>query len=374
MSIEEELQDPGIPPARLAEISAARPDLSPAILAHPNCYPELRNWLTKKSQQLPPQNQPQPLSGTQTMSLPKTQLGDQLPSETQTHLLLRPLPPVDPQPQTSTPEQTVSEQKSAPPKRNRVPLFTAVFACIALVASVGVNIWQYMTSDSEEITAVSEEAFESPKEAFDYFTNEWSKGNFLDASAACVGSDAGENADLNAQIERLGAWGQSSTIWSDEPGFWQEHAAWNARRKCTSTLSSATATMLASNFDITETTKLEDGKILQDQWEFEPMESLEVTRFDLLDWNPESKVAKSGESVYAPFGGLEIAHATALIEVNGTSWGFGPSFVRYDDGWRIINPVRGTAGARMGIKKAIPLQMTKADYEEKLAKVIDAGK
>jgi hypothetical protein len=46
----EELSDPTIPAAVLGQIAASRPDLWPAILGHPNTYPELRAYII---QQLP---------------------------------------------------------------------------------------------------------------------------------------------------------------------------------------------------------------------------------------------------------------------------------------------------------------------------------
>ncbi|MEO8527612.1 MAG: hypothetical protein ABI435_00880 [Pseudolysinimonas sp.] len=40
-----ELSDPATEPARLAEIAHAFPDLAPQIIAHPNVYPDLVDWL-----------------------------------------------------------------------------------------------------------------------------------------------------------------------------------------------------------------------------------------------------------------------------------------------------------------------------------------
>lgn len=42
------LADPGIDAATLGQVAAARPDLWAAILAHPNCYPELADWLRQR--------------------------------------------------------------------------------------------------------------------------------------------------------------------------------------------------------------------------------------------------------------------------------------------------------------------------------------
>ena len=42
---ERDLADPAIEPATLGHLATARPDLRPAILAHPNCYPALAEWL-----------------------------------------------------------------------------------------------------------------------------------------------------------------------------------------------------------------------------------------------------------------------------------------------------------------------------------------
>lgn len=42
---EQDLADPAIEPATLGHLATARPDLRPAILGHPNCYPALAEWL-----------------------------------------------------------------------------------------------------------------------------------------------------------------------------------------------------------------------------------------------------------------------------------------------------------------------------------------
>lgn len=40
-------QNPYTPPAQLADIAARRGDLHPLILAHPGCYPQLREWISQ---------------------------------------------------------------------------------------------------------------------------------------------------------------------------------------------------------------------------------------------------------------------------------------------------------------------------------------
>ena len=37
---------PTTSPAELARIAGQRPDLHPAIAAHPSCYPDLAAWIT----------------------------------------------------------------------------------------------------------------------------------------------------------------------------------------------------------------------------------------------------------------------------------------------------------------------------------------
>ncbi|WP_105036567.1 hypothetical protein [Cryobacterium aureum] len=43
-----DLADPGVEPATLGHIATARPDLWSVILTHPNCYPELADWLRQR--------------------------------------------------------------------------------------------------------------------------------------------------------------------------------------------------------------------------------------------------------------------------------------------------------------------------------------
>ena len=42
----EALRNPATSPAELARIAGQRPDLHPAIAAHPSCYPGLAAWIT----------------------------------------------------------------------------------------------------------------------------------------------------------------------------------------------------------------------------------------------------------------------------------------------------------------------------------------
>ena len=41
----EALSNPHTPAIELARIAATRPDLHPAIAAHPHCYPALQQWI-----------------------------------------------------------------------------------------------------------------------------------------------------------------------------------------------------------------------------------------------------------------------------------------------------------------------------------------
>ena len=43
----EALSNPRTPAAELARIAATRPDLHPAIAAHPHCYPALHQWIAQ---------------------------------------------------------------------------------------------------------------------------------------------------------------------------------------------------------------------------------------------------------------------------------------------------------------------------------------
>ena len=43
-----DLQNPGIDATTLHQLAAAHPELLPAILEHPNCYPELATWISQQ--------------------------------------------------------------------------------------------------------------------------------------------------------------------------------------------------------------------------------------------------------------------------------------------------------------------------------------
>lgn len=61
-----DLNDATIDPAVLASLTQARPDLWPAILAHPNCYPELGAWIRKHTAPMPQEPQaPAPVTAAQ---------------------------------------------------------------------------------------------------------------------------------------------------------------------------------------------------------------------------------------------------------------------------------------------------------------------
>lgn len=49
-----ELSDPTIAAATLGQLSGERPDLWPAILAHPNCYPQLTQYIHQRMASMPP--------------------------------------------------------------------------------------------------------------------------------------------------------------------------------------------------------------------------------------------------------------------------------------------------------------------------------
>ncbi len=51
-----ELADPSIPATTLGQLASVRPDLLPAILAHPNCYPELTQWIHQQAPSTPAHN------------------------------------------------------------------------------------------------------------------------------------------------------------------------------------------------------------------------------------------------------------------------------------------------------------------------------
>ena len=53
----EALRNPTTAPAELARIAGQRPDLHPAVAAHPQCYPALTAWITARSAALRPQPQ-----------------------------------------------------------------------------------------------------------------------------------------------------------------------------------------------------------------------------------------------------------------------------------------------------------------------------
>ena len=53
----EALRNPATAPAELARIAGQRPDLHPAVAAHPQCYPALTAWITARSAALHPQPQ-----------------------------------------------------------------------------------------------------------------------------------------------------------------------------------------------------------------------------------------------------------------------------------------------------------------------------
>ena len=68
----EQLADPNIDQTTLAQLAAARPDLWPAIMAHPNCYPELTAWIWQQTPVSTPSNvsTPQPASQSSALSSP----------------------------------------------------------------------------------------------------------------------------------------------------------------------------------------------------------------------------------------------------------------------------------------------------------------
>lgn len=71
---ESDFADPGIDAATLRQVATARADLRSAILAHPNCYPELTDWLRQRiraADEQPPAPGPTATAAPEPLEVPR---------------------------------------------------------------------------------------------------------------------------------------------------------------------------------------------------------------------------------------------------------------------------------------------------------------
>ena len=68
----EALRNPATSPAELARIAGQRPDLHPAIAAHPGCYPDLAAWITAQTNTAQPTSTQQAASAQQAADTQQT--------------------------------------------------------------------------------------------------------------------------------------------------------------------------------------------------------------------------------------------------------------------------------------------------------------
>ena len=118
----EALSNPHTPAAELARIAATRPDLHPAIAAHPHCYPALHQWITHyqattTTNPTPTTGNPTPAAGSAPANTLATSLapatvpataGTTTPQGDQAQTTPYPAPTTD----TSTPALTITDNQT----------------------------------------------------------------------------------------------------------------------------------------------------------------------------------------------------------------------------------------------------------------------
>lgn len=114
-----ELADPATTPQRLAQIAQAFPQLGAAVAAHPSAYPELRQWLSQSSPEVPP-------APTQAYSLPS------YPAAT-IHSSASPYPPPTQQP-VQQPVQPPGPSDPGGNGRSYTGVIIAIIAVVVVIA------------------------------------------------------------------------------------------------------------------------------------------------------------------------------------------------------------------------------------------------
>lgn len=109
-----DLQNPALSAEQLAQIAAARPDLWEAILAHPNCYAGLSDWIRSNSVPAPTDTgstqSPEPDASHQ-VTADTTGLGPEPVQDTQQEPVAQPYTPSAPQPapQAYSPQEPAAQ-------------------------------------------------------------------------------------------------------------------------------------------------------------------------------------------------------------------------------------------------------------------------
>ena len=163
----EALSNPHTPAAELARIAATRPDLHPAIAAHPHCYPALHQWITHY--QATTTTNPTPAAGSAPANTLATSLapatvpataGTTTPQGDQAQTTPYPAPPTDTSPPalTITDNQTPRTTHPQGPSRRTINRALPLLAGGAALATLGgISTWSLSHYLSEEPQDPTEE-------------------------------------------------------------------------------------------------------------------------------------------------------------------------------------------------------------------------
>ena len=178
----EALGNPRTPAAELARIAATRPDLHPAIAAHPHCYPALHQWIDQyqatttgspapaagnqaPAAGLAPANTPAPTTGPATSLAPATNpasaadpatAGTTTPQGDQAQTTPYPAPTTDTSTPTTTSNQTPGTTHPQGPSRrtiNRALPLLAGGAALATLSALGTwSLSHYLSEEPQDPT------------------------------------------------------------------------------------------------------------------------------------------------------------------------------------------------------------------------------
>ena len=177
----EALSNPHTPAAELARIAATRPDLHPAIAAHPHCYPALHQWITHY--QATTTTNPTPTTGNQAPaagSAPANTLATSLapatvpatagtttPRNDQAQTTPYPAPTTDTSTPTTTSNQTPGTTHPQGPSRRTINRALPLLAGGAALATLGgISTWGLSHYLSEGPQDSTEEESQTKHKAF----------------------------------------------------------------------------------------------------------------------------------------------------------------------------------------------------------------
>lgn len=244
---------------------------------------------------------------------------------------------------------------------------------LALVISLGLNVWLTVTRSNDSANAqsghsLSELTFSTPEEAVTHFFTSAARGEFAVASQACASESIAEHYDLDAFIDRVNAWMPASGWSPTGSDFWTEANALNAQGQCQQGIRMIIwQILMPEGWENTTVVSGDEAKEINEVLDPTPLENAQIVRVDQLDASSaEGSLKQTLDSQCGVLGGQECTDLLILVEVDGRHFSFGSALVNYGEGWQISTPGHSVLSALAGLPVNAPSLTTLEEYESLL--------